>query len=216
MEGILFGIYIAAFMASVILHEIAHGRTADFFGDNTARLSGRLSFNPLVHIDPVGSILVPVVLMLSQSGFLFGWAKPVPVNAANLRGGAGAYRWVCLAGILTNLILAVMAALVLKLAIQFLGLGDNNLGILFFYALLQVNIVLAVFNLVPLPGFDGFNFFMTFKPVFIFVSRTPLGNPMFMARWGLLASILLVFLFSSYIGWIITYIFAVFLSLFGL
>lgn len=216
MELLSFAIYIAAFMGSVILHEIAHGRAADFFGDNTARLSGRLSLNPIVHIDPIGSILVPVILMLSQSGFLFGWAKPVPVNAANLKGGAAAYRWVCLAGILTNLILAVIAALVLKAAIQFMGLGENNLGILFFSAFLQVNIVLAVFNLIPLPGFDGFNFLMTFRPVFALIGQTPLGDPMFMARWGLMVSIFLIFLFSSYIGLLINIVFQVFLSLFGL
>lgn len=216
MTGLLFLIYIVAFMISVILHEIAHGFAADVFGDKTARMAGRLSFNPIVHIDPVGSILVPMVLMLSQPGFLFGWAKPVPVNTANLRGGVFAFRWVCLAGIVTNLTLAVISALVLKVVIVFFGLAANNLGILFFTALLQVNIVLAVFNLIPLPGFDGFNFFLTFKPVFALVGKTPLGNPLFMARWGLLISILLIFLFSSYISWVIAYIFAAFLSIFRL
>src|SRR3989338_10758322 len=147
MEGIIFLIYIVVFIGSVILHEIAHGFVANFFGDDTARIAGRLSLNPVVHIDPVGSILVPLLLFVSNSGFLFGWAKPVPVNAYRLRGGAAAYRWVTLAGVATNLVLAVIGILILKLALQLMFLPVNNLGVFFFQVLFQVNLVLAVFNL---------------------------------------------------------------------
>src|SRR3989338_5942179 len=103
MTSVIFLIYIIVFLYSVILHEIAHGFVANYFGDDTARISGRLSFNPIVHIDPVGSILVPAILVISGSGFLFGWAKPVPVNPYRLQGGPKAYRLVTLAGIATNL-----------------------------------------------------------------------------------------------------------------
>ncbi len=216
MEGIVFIIYIVAFILAVILHEVAHGFVANYFGDDTARISGRLSLNPLVHIDPIGSIVVPLLLYLSQSGFLFGWAKPVPVNPYRLKGGVVSYRFVTVAGILTNLILAIIAALVLKFAIQYLNFGINNLGVIFFSALLQINIVLAVFNSLPMPGFDGFNFLTTFKPVARLVSQTPLANPLFMAQYGLFISLLILFLFMPFIGKIFNFIFNLFIKIFGL
>lgn len=216
MDGIIFIIYIVAFIISVILHEIAHGWTANKFGDDTARISGRLSLNPLVHIDPIGSILVPAMLWFSSSGFLFGWAKPVPINPFRLRGGAESYRWVTVAGVLTNFALAVMAAIVLKITAQSLGITANNLGVVFFSALMQVNIVLGVFNSLPLPGFDGFNFLTTFKPIALLIKKTPLANPLFMARYGLFVSIFLIFLFMPFIGAIFSFIFGLFIRIFGL
>lgn len=216
MEGIIFIIFIVAFIISVIFHEIAHGATANHFGDDTARISGRLSLNPIVHIDPIGSILVPLFLMLSGSGFLFGWAKPVPVNPYRLKGGAESYRWVTVAGVLTNLALAVVAALILKITTQYLDFGGNNLGVVFFTALMQINIVLAVFNSLPLPGFDGFNFLTTFKATALLIRQTPLANPMFMAKYGLFVSILLIFLFMPFISLIFSFIFGLFINFFGL
>lgn len=161
-QPILVLIYIAVFLYSVILHEIAHGFVANHFGDDTARISGRLSLNPIVHLDLFGSILVPLLLFVSQSGFLFGWAKPVPVNPYRLKGGTAAYRWVTLAGVLTNFSLAILAALVLKVTLSYLGFTLNNLGVIFFMAVLRINLVLAIFNSLPMPGFDGFNFISTF------------------------------------------------------
>lgn len=216
MEALFFIIFIVAFIFSVILHEVAHGSVANFFGDDTARISGRLSLNPLVHIDPLGSILIPLLLMISNAGFIFGWAKPVPVNPYRLRGGAVSYRWVTLAGVLTNFSLAVVAALVLKVTTQYLGFTGNNLGVVFFIALLQVNIVLGVFNSLPLPGFDGFNFLTTFRPVIQFLKQTPLANPLFMVRYGLLISVLLLFLFMPWIGRFFSFIFSLFIKIFGL
>src|SRR3989344_3889746 len=216
MEGIIFLIYIVVFIGSVILHEIAHGFVANFFADDTARIAGRLSLNPVVHIDPVGSILVPLLLFVSNSGFLFGWAKPVPVNAYRLRGGASAYRLVSLAGIATNLILAIIGILMLKLTTQTLLIPANNLGVFFFQLLFQINLVLAVFNLMPLPGFDGYNFLTTFSQIGRLISQTPLGNPLFMMRYGLVVSILLLFLVLPIIFLIINYIFGIFIKVFGL
>ncbi|MAF14304.1 MAG: site-2 protease family protein [Parcubacteria group bacterium] len=216
MEGIIFLIFIVTFILAVIFHEVAHGWVANYFGDDTARISGRLSLNPIVHIDPIGSILVPVLLWISSTGFLFGWAKPVPVNPHRLRGGAQSYRLVTMAGIFTNLVLAVVAALVLKLTTQFLSIPTNNLGVTFFTAMLQINLVLAVFNSLPLPGFDGFNFLTTFSWFSGLVKRTPLADPMFMARYGLFASILLIFLFMPFIGAIFSFVFGWFILIFGL
>lgn len=216
MEILVFSTYIIAFILAVIMHEIAHGFVANYFGDDTARISGRLSFNPIVHIDPIGSVLVPLMLVFSGSGFLFGWAKPVPVNPFRLKGGAISYRYVTLAGIVTNIILAVTSALILKFTTQFMGFGYNNLGVIFFTVFLQINLVLAVFNSLPLPGFDGYNFLATFRPVAELIRKTPLANPIFMAQYGLFISLLLIFVFSSHIGYLFNLFFGLFLRFFGL
>lgn len=215
MDAIIYLIYIIVFLYSVVLHEIAHGYIAYRFGDYTAKDLGRLSPNPIVHIDPVGSLLVPALLFMSQSGFLFGWAKPVPVNPYNLK-GKNAYRYVTLGGIATNLVLAIISVLVIKITTQNLGFTFDNLGVQFFVIAMQINLILAIFNLIPFPGFDGYNFLTSFSPVADFVSRTPLGNPMFMARYGLIISIFMLFLFFPFIGRILSFVFIYFLSFFGI
>jgi len=216
MELIYLVIQIAVFIYSVILHEIAHGWAANKFGDDTAKVSGRLSLNPLVHIDPFGSIFVPLLLMISQSGFLFGWAKPVPVNPYRLRGGQAAYRWVSIAGITVNFALAIFSAIVLKITTQYLGFTANHLGVILFIELLKINVVLGVFNLIPFPGFDGFNFLFTFKPVAALVLRTPFRDPMFMARYGLMISIVLIFVMLPVISYLLNFILGLFVTIFGL
>lgn len=216
MELLLILVSIIAFIVSVIFHEIAHGVVANWFGDDTAKLAGRLSLNPIVHIDPVGSVLVPALLMISGSGILFGWAKPVPVNSFRLRGGASSYRWVSLAGIATNLVLALLAAVVLKFTTQALDFPGNNLGVYFFVSLLQINIVLAVFNAFPLPGFDGFNFLTTFRPVGQLLAMTPFGNPVFMAQYGLIVSLGLLFLVMPVISKLINGVLGFIVRIFGL
>lgn len=209
-------IQIIVFLYSVIFHEIAHGLVAYRYGDDTARIAGRLSLNPLVHIDPIGSIFVPLLLKLSGSGFLFGWAKPVPVNPYRLKDAKKAYRWVALAGVLTNLLLAVIAATILKITIQYLGLGLFNAGVLFFVYALQINIILGVFNSLPLPGFDGFNFLTTFEWFSRLISRSPLGNPLFMVQYGLFISIFILLLIWPLISNIIYFFLRVFGLIFGL
>ena len=216
METFAFVIFVVAFIGSVILHEVAHGYVANLFGDDTAKVSGRLSLNPLVHIDPVGSILVPLLLYISNAGFLFGWAKPVPVNPYRLKGTPASYRWVSLAGVFTNFALALIAALVIKVTTQYLDLGINNLGVLFFVALLQINIILAVFNSLPLPGFDGWNFLTTFSPVANLMSQTPLANPLLMARYGLVISLVLLFALMPVVSLIFHYVLGLFSTIFGI
>ncbi len=205
MISIIFVIYFAVFIYSVILHEVAHGWVALKFGDDTAKKLNRLTLNPIPHIDPIGSLLMPFLLVISQSPFLFGWAKPVPVNFTRLKGGKAAYRWVAAAGILTNLALAVIAAALIKVLTN-IGLGTENLGVIMLVLAFVLNIVLAVFNAMPLPSFDGYNFLMTFNPVAKLVAKTPLANPMIMARYGLFISLALLFLFFSVISQIINYI----------
>ena len=216
MEILIFVIFIVTFIGSVILHEIAHGFVAFKFGDDTAKISGRLSLNPIVHIDPVGSILVPLMLYISSAGFLFGWAKPVPVNPLRLNNMPVSYRFVSAAGVVTNFVLAVISALVVKITTQTLDIGANNLGVIFFTSMLQINIVLGIFNSLPLPGFDGWNFLSTFRPVAIVMNKTPLANPMFMAQYGLVISIALLFILMPVISLIFNYIFGLFITIFGL
>lgn len=143
---------IAALLVAIIGHEIMHGRAALFYGDTTARDEGRLSLNPLKHIDPVGTIAVPAFLLVTGAPFLFGWAKPVPVNVWRvLERGQMAMVVVSLAGIFFNLLVAFLAA-------QLVGFAAPGSFVqqLLFYLLLW-NVVLAVFNLLPIPPLDGAN-----------------------------------------------------------
>ena len=140
---------------AIVLHELAHGYTAYRLGDNTAKIYGRLTLNPLRHVDIFGTILLPAMLYFSQSGFMFGWAKPVPVNFANLNHSKRDLIIVASAGIITNLLLAGISAILLKF-IDFLpqSLIQRIVG-LFLLNMVVFNIVLAVFNSLPFPPLDG-------------------------------------------------------------
>ncbi len=134
-------------------HEVAHGWVASLFGDQTARLSGRLTLNPLKHIDPIGTIAVPVVLLM-VSNFIFGWAKPVPVDARNLRNPRTDMVFVALAGPAANLLMALLWAGIAKLSMGlplWYGVPLVGMGM----AGIQINIVLGVLNCLPIPPLDG-------------------------------------------------------------
>ncbi|MBA3662446.1 MAG: site-2 protease family protein [Gammaproteobacteria bacterium] len=142
---------------AISLHEVAHGWVASWFGDQTARLSGRLSLNPIKHIDPIGTVLVPI-LMLTVSNFIFGWAKPVPVDPRNLRHPRRDMAIVALAGPISNLLMALLWGAIAKLGISFEQGGQEWIGIPLTYmggAGVMINVVLAVLNLFPLPPLDG-------------------------------------------------------------
>jgi len=140
------------FIYSIILHEIAHGLAADALGDPTARLSGRLTLNPLPHIDPVMSLLFPLLLYFSHSSVIFGAAKPVPIDPYNLRNPRKDMGLVGLAGPGANFLLAIIFALVARVA-NFFGPNLTLLQILANAAI--INIALGVFNLIPVPPLDG-------------------------------------------------------------
>lgn len=148
---------------SAILHEIAHGFVADRLGDPTARLLGRLTLNPAPHIDPIMTIIVPLITYISTGGsFIFGGAKPVPVDPFNLREPKKDMALVSLAGPLTNFLIAFTAALIFNLLQPFLV--GNLLLIKIFEYIVTINLILGIFNLIPFPPLDGSKVFAMFLP----------------------------------------------------
>ncbi len=152
-------VWIIPLVIAIVFHEVAHGLAARMLGDPTAAEQRRLSFNPLRHVDPIGTVLLPLMLALAKAP-VFGWAKPVPVNGARLRNPRFGMMAVALAGPGMNFALAAIAAVALGvIASQAVGSGvpDGVLGFVWanLVNFLQINIFLAVFNLLPLPPFDG-------------------------------------------------------------
>ena len=148
--------FILPLFFAIILHELAHGFVALKLGDNTAKMAGRLTSNPIPHIDPVGSILVPGLLFLTGSGVMFGWAKPVPVNFHALRDEKHDMGLVALAGPVTNFLLAIVSVLLMVAWQMFVPV--NPIGQWFFdmfQAFFMINIALCAFNLLPILPLDG-------------------------------------------------------------
>lgn len=138
---------------SIIVHEVAHGYAANSLGDPTARLAGRLTLNPLPHIDLMGSIILPALLIFTSSPILFGWAKPVPYNPYNLRNQRWGEALVAVAGSATNILLAIIFGLIVRLGPAY-GLDATALSLA--ATISFVNLFLGLFNLIPFPPLDGF------------------------------------------------------------
>jgi Zn-dependent protease len=156
LQPVDFLIYGLPLLLAIPLHEAAHGFVAHRCGDPTAYLQGRVTFNPLRHIDPVGTLLLPVMLILAQAPFVFGWAKPVPVNFANLRHLRRDMVLVAAAGPGINLLLAILSAVALRFTLADVALATSvpwHAQMLFFS--LMLNVTLAVFNMIPLLPLDG-------------------------------------------------------------
>ncbi len=177
---------VAVLILSVVVHEVSHGWVANYLGDPTARLQGRLTLNPLPHIDLIGSVLVPLLLFFTNAGIMFGWAKPVPVNPYNLRGKYGE-AIVAVAGPLSNIFLAVAFGLLIRFAFAFLPASFVQIAV----TVVILNIVLAIFNLVPIPPLDGSKILFAFLPYHLQDLRNSLE------RWGFfIVLIFIVFLWQ--------------------
>lgn len=220
-------------MAAVVLHEYAHGRVAYFLGDHTAKSLGRLTLNPLPHIDLYGSIIVPLILFLIPGGFIFGWAKPVPINAGKLHNPKRDMALVAIAGPLMNLCLAVISSLLLALFLyidptlqdnwppqpgveprgDLLGMLLVPLTAMALFSML-INIVLFAFNLLPIPPLDGSRVLVSVLPPKPAVTLSRLEPYGMLVVMGLLMVNSYIPILSIYIGSIREVFFHVFLSTF--
>ncbi len=162
----LFTLSIAAIpvVFAITVHEVAHGWVAKAFGDRTAEMQGRLTLNPIKHIDPIGTVLVPAIMLLLPGNFLFGWAKPVPVDSRNMRSPRSNMVWVSAAGPAANLVMAVFWAFLLMLSqnVEF-GVAGQWIGSMAAIGIF-INILLAVFNMLPIPPLDGGQLFINLLP----------------------------------------------------
>ncbi len=182
MDVILF---VVILIFSVVIHEYAHGWAADQLGDPTAKNLGRLTLNPIVHFDPIGSFLVPLFLILFNFP-PFGWAKPVPYNPNNLRNQKRDPALVAIAGPLANLIMAVIFGLCMHLVLV-INIPSKALFLTAFEAVVIVNLVLALFNLIPIPPLDGS------KVLFVLLPAKAYKLKLFLEKYGFLVVLIIVF-----------------------
>ena len=176
---------------SIIVHEVAHGYAANSLGDPTARLAGRLTLNPLPHIDLMGSIIIPGLLVLTGSPILFGWAKPVPYNPYNLRNQRWGEALVALAGSATNICIAIIFGLLVRFG-STIGLDATMISLAGIIAF--INLFLGLFNLIPFPPLDGFTALRSALPW-----HTSVGLARFeqsIRRAGILSLIIFLLVFS--------------------
>ena len=155
-EPLNFVIWICAILIAISIHEFAHAWAAYYLGDHTAERQGRLTLNPLVHLDFMGTLFLILVG--------FGWGKPVPYNPHNLKNQKYGEAIVSAAGPLSNLLLAIVSSVILRLMLSYSSLDVNNLGLQFLALVAYINIILMVFNLIPLPPLDGSKILFTFLP----------------------------------------------------
>lgn len=176
---------IAILIMSIVIHEVAHGTAANLLGDPTAKYEGRLTLNPIKHLDMVGSFLVPVTAY-ALGGFIFGWAKPVPYNPYNLRPGRFSEAAVAAAGPISNIIIALIFGLLLRFGMP--GGSFSTEFIEITSLVVFINLVLAVFNLIPIPPLDGSKLLYALFPEKLYQIRH------IFERFGLILVILFIFL----------------------
>jgi len=188
-----------------VVHEVSHGYVAYWLGDPTAKYEGRLSMNPLRHLDPFGSVILPLLLAFTQSGFIIGWAKPVPVNPYNLRNQRWGEALVAVAGPLSNIVIAVVFGLIIRITMSagFIVSGPVSLAFLEITSLIIfLNILLAVFNLVPIPPLDGSKILFAVLPAKARVYRD------FFERAGFFLVLIFILFFWSAISPIVSFLFS--------
>ena len=189
-----FGIAIVIIILSIILHEVAHGYIANWLGDPTAKYAGRLTLNPLPHIDPIGSVLIPGILALTGSSFLIGWARPVPVNPYNLKWGKWGEALTAFAGPATNIIIALIAALLIRFGV--VGLDSTAVSII--VLVIASNLSLAILNMIPIPPLDGSKVVAAFLPYQLERQYRALENLTYaLGPFGLILVLIIVINFLS-------------------
>ncbi len=187
---------------SVVIHEVSHGAMAYHLGDPTAKYAGRLTLNPIKHLDPIGSVILPLFLILMSKlmggGIIFGWAKPVPINPYNFRDQKYGSAKVAIAGPGSNLIIALIFGLSLRFFPQIFTVP--GLSLMFSY-IVYINILLAIFNLLPIPPLDGSHILFTFLP-------PGMENiKIFLSQFGLFILLFIIFFFFRWLILIINWIF---------
>jgi Zn-dependent protease len=183
---------------SIIIHEVSHGTIAYYLGDPTAKEEGRLSLNPLKHLDPIGSILLPLFLMILGGRVIFGWAKPVPINPYNLRDQKYGSAKIAIAGPLVNLALALIFGLILR----FFPIIKFTPGILLmFQYIVWINLLLAIFNLLPLPPLDGSHILFALLPPKYEKIK------IFLNQFGLFILLFIIFFLFDWIGFVVERLF---------
>ncbi|MBU3668453.1 MAG: site-2 protease family protein [Candidatus Taylorbacteria bacterium] len=187
---------------SVVIHEVAHGLAALSQGDKTAEYEGRLTLNPIKHMDLYGSVIVPLICYLLPGNLMFGWAKPVPYNPYNLRNGRWSEVFVAVAGPLSNILIALLASVVVRTV----GSGLPAATVAILATIVAINLVLAVFNLVPLPPLDGSKIFMGIFPETYSKVRG------WYDQYGLLATFIFIFFIWQFFTPVIAFLYRLFLG----
>lgn len=224
MQGINFIFLIAILILSVVIHEVSHGYVAYLLGDPTAKKAGRLSMNPLRHLDMMGSFIVPLMLVLLKSSFIFGWAKPVPYNPYNLKNQKWGPGLVAISGPLSNFMVAGAFGLVSlflpldQTAKMEIGsavingaaiFGAGYAPALFYFSamVIWINVFLGIFNLIPIPPLDGS------KVLFSFLPYKWTNLQIFLEKYGFFILLFFIFSFSSLLLPVIFFLFKLFLGL---
>jgi Zn-dependent protease len=184
-------ILVIGLLYSIVLHELAHGYVAEKLGDYTPRYAGRLTFNPLAHLDPIGSFLIPLLTYLA-GGFLIGWAKPVPINPYNFEKPDRDMALVAIAGPLTNIVIALILASFYKV-FYFNGILLEPL-----LPLIRLNLLLAVFNLIPIPPLDGSR---------VFLRNLDPQTMIFLEQFGFIFIFLFIYIAFPFLNLIVNFLF---------
>ncbi|MBU1247008.1 site-2 protease family protein [Patescibacteria group bacterium] len=199
MDPTIIFFFIIILILSVVIHEVSHGYAANMLGDPTARLAGRLTLNPINHLDMVGSFIVPVIMFMTTH-MVFGWAKPVPYNPYNLRKGRYGPAIVALAGPLSNIFIAIVFGLLIRFGV---GAGMSSSFLEIFSVIVLINLVLAVFNMIPVPPLDGSKVLFAILPYKFYHIQEMLE------RYGLFVLLIIIFSAGSFISPIINFLFTI-------
>ncbi len=201
-----FAIWVLPIIFAITVHESAHAFTAYYYGDNTARLQGRLSLNPVKHIDLMGTVLVPAIMVIF-TGFAFGWAKPVPIDWRNLKNPKTNMIWIAFAGPFSNLIMGILWAIILRLALL-LNIEDSGVIFIIFTAVagIMINTILMVLNLLPLPPLDGSRILSGLLPTRLAITYNKIEPYGFFIIIGLMMSGFLGIILNPFINLVLSFL----------